>query len=161
MSALFRAAAVAALITAGAPWAAAQTSTDPHHPETLTQAEQPAGAEATQEQLQSTQPVAPAQPGSAAPGSMGPGMMGQGMMGQGMMGQGMMGQGMMGAGMGQMRMTAHGHAMKIMFAIADGDANGALSFEEVSALHRRIFDAVDADDSGEVTREEIQSFMRD
>jgi Ca2+-binding EF-hand superfamily protein len=54
----------------------------------------------------------------------------------------------------------HGHAMKIMFAIADADGNGALSFDEVSALHRRIFDAVDADNNGEVKREEIQSFMR-
>jgi Ca2+-binding EF-hand superfamily protein len=93
-------------------------------------------------------------------GMMGQGMMG-GMMGPGMMGQGMMGPGAMGSGMGQMRMMGHGHAMKIMFAIADGDANGALSFEEVSALHKRIFDAVDADNSGDVTREEIQSFMRE
>ena len=160
MSAFLRAAAVAALITAGAAGAAAQTTADPHHPETLTQAEQPAAGEATQEQGQSAQPAAPAQSGSAAPGRIGQGMMGQGMMGD-MMVQGMMSPGMMGAGMGQVRMMGHGHAMKIMFAIADGDGNGALSFDEVSALHRRIFDAVDADDSGEVTREEIQSFMRD
>src|SRR5829696_8846090 len=93
MDALLRATALAALMSTSA---AAQTAADPHHPETLTQAEQPA---------------APAQPESAAPGSMG----------QGIMGQGMMGQGMMGAGMGQMRMMGHGHAMKIMFAIADGD----------------------------------------
>jgi hypothetical protein len=31
----------------------------------------------------------------------------------------------------------------------------------VSALHQRIFDAVDADGNGEVTREEIQSFVRE
>jgi hypothetical protein len=155
MSAFLRAAAAAALITAGAADAPAQTSADPHHPETLAQAEQPAAGETTQAQGQAAQPAAPAQPGPAAPGSMGPGMMG------GMMGQGAMGPGMMGAGVGQMRMIGHAHAMKIMFAIADADGNGALTFDEVSALHKRIFDAVDADDSGDVTREEIQSFMRD
>jgi hypothetical protein len=155
INALLRAAALAALMIAGAnTGATAQTSADPHHPETLTQAEQPAAGGATQEQPQSTQPTAPAQPGSNAPG-----MMGQGMMGQGMMG-GMMGQGMMGTGMGQMRVM-HGHALKIMFAIADADGSGALSFDEVSDLHKRIFDAVDADNNSEVTREEIQSFMRD
>jgi hypothetical protein len=145
------AAAVAALITAGGAGTAAQTTADPHHPETLTQAEQPAAGEATQKQEQSAQTAAPAQPGSATSGSRG----------QSMMGQGMMNPGMMGPGMGQMRMMGHGHAMKIMFAIADADGNGALSFDEVSALHRRIFNAVDADNSSEVTREEIQSFMRD
>ena len=152
MNTLLAAAALAALITAGpAGDAAAQTSADPHHPETLPQAEQPAAGGATQEQPQSTQPAAPEQPGSAAPEDMG----------QGMMGHGMMGPGMMGAGMGEMRMMGHGHARKIMFAIADADGNGALSFDEVSALHRRIFDAVDADKNGEVTREEIESFMRE
>ena len=153
MNALLGAAALAAIMIAGD---AAQTSDDPHHPETLAQSEQPAAGEATPEQAQSAQPAAPAEPGSAGQGSMG-----QGMMGEGMMGEGMMGQRMMGAGMGQMRMMGRGHALKIMFAIADGDGNGALSFDEVSALHRRVFDAVDADGNGEVTREEVQSFMRE
>jgi hypothetical protein len=31
----------------------------------------------------------------------------------------------------------------------------------VSALHRRIFDAVDTDNNGEVAREEIESFVRE
>jgi Ca2+-binding EF-hand superfamily protein len=50
--------------------------------------------------------------------------------------------------------------MKIMFAIADADGDGALSFEEISTIHRRIFDAVDADKDGKVTPEEMQTFMR-
>lgn len=57
-------------------------------------------------------------------------------------------------------MGERGHMMKMMFAIADADGNGALSFEEVSTLHRRIFDAIDADNNGEVTQEEVQTFMR-
>jgi hypothetical protein len=57
-------------------------------------------------------------------------------------------------------MPMHGHMMKIMFAIADADGDGALSFEEISTIHRRIFDAVDADKDGKVTPEEMQTFMR-
>ena len=33
---------------------------------------------------------------------------------------------------------------KIMFAIVDRDGDGALSFEEVTAIHKRIFDKVNA-----------------
>ena len=72
--------------------------------------------------------------------------------------QGMRGGGrqhrMMG-GMGPM----HGHMMKIMFAIADADGDGALSFEEVTAIHKRIFDSVDANNDGKVTPEEMRAFM--
>lgn len=50
--------------------------------------------------------------------------------------------------------------MKIMFAIADADNDGALSFEEISTIHRRIFDKVDANRDGKVTPEEIQGFFR-
>ena len=57
-----------------------------------------------------------AQPGQ--PGMMSPGMMGRGMMDE------------------MPTMGMHGHAMKIMFAIADADGDGALSFEEVTAIHR-------------------------
>ncbi|WP_331376538.1 EF-hand domain-containing protein [Sinorhizobium chiapasense] len=79
------------------------------------------------------------------------------MMGQDMMGQGMMGRGMM----GRMPMMAmRGHMMKIMFAIADADGDGSLSFEEVSAIHKRIFDKVDANKDGKVSTEEVQAFMR-
>jgi hypothetical protein len=48
-----------------------------------------------------------------------PGMMPPGMMG-GMMQPGMMG--------GMPMMGMHGHSLKIMFAIADADGDGALSF---------------------------------
>lgn len=66
----------------------------------------------------------------------------------------MMGRGMMG------RMAMRGHMMKIMFAIADADGDGSLSFEEVTAIHKRIFDRVDANKDGKVSPEEIREFMR-
>ncbi|MHC2301673.1 Ca2+-binding EF-hand superfamily protein [Rhizobium mongolense] len=53
-----------------------------------------------------------------------------------------------------------GHMMKTMLAIADADGDGALSFEEVTAIHKRIFDKVDANKDGKVTPEEMQAFMR-
>lgn len=77
-----------------------------------------------------------------------PGMMGRNMMHSGMMG---------GMPMGATR----GHMMKIMFAIADADGDGALSFEEVSTIHKRIFDKVDADKNAKVTPEEMRAFMRE
>jgi Ca2+-binding EF-hand superfamily protein len=33
------------------------------------------------------------------------------------------------------------HMMKIMFAIMDADGDGTVSFEEVMAIHKRIFNA--------------------
>jgi hypothetical protein len=81
-----------------------------------------------------------------------------GMMQPGTMGQDMMQPGMMGA-MPMMRMR--GHMMKVMFAIADTDGDGALSFEEITAIHKRIFDKVDANKDGKVTPEEVQAFMRE
>jgi Ca2+-binding EF-hand superfamily protein len=51
--------------------------------------------------------------------------------------------------------------MKVMFAIADADGDGALSFEEVTVIHKRLFDGVDADDDGKVTAEEVQAFLRE
>lgn len=53
-----------------------------------------------------------------------------------------------------------GHMMKIMFAIADADGDGALSFEELTAIHKRIVAKVDANKDGKVTPEEMQAFMR-
>jgi hypothetical protein len=82
-----------------------------------------------------------------------PGMMSPGMMGQGMMGRGMMDEMPM--------MGMHGHMMKMLFAITDADADGALSFEEVTAIHQRIFASVDANKDGKVTAEELQAFMRE
>jgi hypothetical protein len=122
---------LAALAAAGG-IASAQTQ-DPHHPETDNGAGQ---GEAIQ----------PGGPGTMPRGMM-PGMMGRDMMPSGTMG---------GMPMGPMR----GHMMKIMFAIADADGDGALSFEEVTAIHKRVFDKVDANKDGKVTPEEMQAFMR-
>jgi EF hand len=95
-------------------------------------------------------------------------MMGQGMMQPaqpgtppaeaGMKRPGMMGHGMMG---GMPMMGPRGHMMKVMFAIADTNGDGALSFEEVTAVHKRIFERVDANKDGKVSPEEIQIFMRE
>jgi hypothetical protein len=142
LTVLPRATALAAVIATGVTAAAAQTTaTDPHHPEAmLAQATPPAEPGDTAGQDQGAQP--------AQPGMMPPGMMGQGMMGQGMMG-----------GMPMMRM--HGHMMKIMFAIADTDGDGGLSFEEITTIQKRIFDKIDADKDGKVTPEEVQTFMEE
>ncbi|TIT49416.1 MAG: hypothetical protein E5W72_15795 [Mesorhizobium sp.] len=83
------------------------------------------------------------------------------MTGQGM-GQGMMGEMMQPSRMGAMpMMRMRGHMMKVMFAIADTDGDSALSFEEITAIHKRIFDKVDANKDGKVTTEEVQAFMRE
>jgi hypothetical protein len=87
-----------------------------------------------------------AAPPAAPPGQ--PGMTGQGMTGPGMMRHGPV-------------VGRRGHAMKLMFAIADADGDGALSFEEVTAIYKRIFDGADADNDGKVTPEEVQAFMRE
>ena len=47
----------------------------------------------------------------------------------------------------------------LMFAIADTNGDGRLSFDEVSAIHKRNFDWVDANKDGKVTVEEAQGFM--
>ncbi|CAN7330818.1 EF-hand domain-containing protein [Rhizobium sp. LjRoot258] len=139
---------------------------DPHHPANSSQAIPPSGMEGMMAQGQGTMP------GGA--GMMQPGMMGQGQGtmqgGPGMMPGGMqcmmmqpgatggmpMQPGMMGGGMPMMAMR--GHTMKIMFAVADADGDGALSFEEVTAIHKRIFDSVDANKDGKVTTDELQAF---
>src|SRR5215217_480163 len=57
--------------------------------------------------------------------------------------------GMMGHGQSPMgSMMGSGHMLKMMFAIADTNGDGALSFEEVMAIHKRVFDAVDANKDG-------------
>ncbi|TCU08623.1 EF-hand domain-containing protein [Rhizobium sullae] len=117
----------------GAGVALSQTNeADPHHPATSAQASE--ADEGTTGQGQ-----------GAMPG--GPGMMPGGMMGRGMMSMPMM--------------DMRGHMMKIMFAVADSDGDGALSFEEVTTIHKRIFNSVDADKNGKVTPEEMQAFMRE
>jgi hypothetical protein len=75
----------------------------------------------------------------------------------------MMDEAMVGRGlMGEMPMMGRrGHMLKVIFAIADTDGDGALSFEEVTAIHKRIFTRVDVNKDGKVTVEEVQSFMRE
>ena len=100
--------------------------------------------------------AAVAQTPSPTPPSMGSGTMpphmGRGMMQHHMMGEEMMGQDMMGR---------PGLRMKIMFAIVDANGDGALSFEEVATIHKRIFDRVDVNKDGKVTPEEIRSFLQE
>jgi hypothetical protein len=76
----------------------------------------------------------------------------------GMGGMGMGGMGGMGMGMGGM--AAHQGFMRLIFILADTDGDGALSLEEVQAVHARIFKAVDTDGDGKVTLDEMRSFMR-
>ena len=91
------------------------------------------------------------------------GAMDQGRAAPGMRDQGRMGPrarndmrqpGLMGAEM-------HGHMMKIVFALADADGNGGLSLDELATLQTRIFAAVDADEDGNVTPEEVQAFIQE
>lgn len=140
LTALMPITALIAIVAAGVTSVAiAQTTTaDPHHPNTTT-------AQATSGQGQDAQP---AQPGVMRPGMMAPGMMGQGRIGQGMMG-------------GMPMMGGTGHMVKVIFAIADTDGDGALSFEEVTAIHKRIFTRIDANKDGKVTVEEFQTFTRE
>jgi Ca2+-binding EF-hand superfamily protein len=60
------------------------------------------------------------------------------------------------AGMGM-----HGHALRVMFAIADANDDGGLSLEEIADIQARIFGAIDADDDGTMTPEELQAFMQE
>ncbi|HEY9056403.1 MAG TPA: EF-hand domain-containing protein [Aurantimonas sp.] len=61
--------------------------------------------------------------------------------------------GMMGPRMGG------AHMMRMMMILLDTNGDGALSLDEVQAVHARFFKAVDADGDGKVTTEEIQAFM--
>jgi hypothetical protein len=90
-------------------------------------------------------------------GTSDPGMMDHRGMSGGMM-EGRMPPGMMGsmAGMGM-----HGHALRVMFAIADANDDGGLSLEEIADIQARIFGAIDADDDGTMTPEELQAFMQE
>lgn len=66
----------------------------------------------------------------------------------------MMGGTMMGA---MPMMAMHGPMMKIMFVVADANGDGALSFEEVTAVHKRVFDGPDANKDGKATLEAMQA----
>ncbi|NLS20382.1 EF-hand domain-containing protein [Rhizobium sp. P40RR-XXII] len=59
---------------------------------------------------------------------------------------------------GMPTMAMAGNMMKFMFAIADTDGDGSLSFDEVTAVHKRIFNAMDANKDGKVTPEEMRAF---
>lgn len=47
----------------------------------------------------------------------------------------------------------------MMMAMMDSNDDGALSLEEVQAVHERMFNMVDANDDGQVDVEEIRGFM--
>jgi hypothetical protein len=104
---------------------------------------------------------------SASEGGTPPAWPGWGPMWPGMMG-GFGRPGMMGWGMGPEMMERMPWAggphremtMKVMFAIADTDGDGALSFQEVEAIHKRVFDTIDANKDGKVTPEEVQAFLQ-
>ena len=49
--------------------------------------------------------------------------------------------------------------MTMMMIMMDTNGDGALSLEEVQAVHTRMFNYVDADKDGKVTPEEMQSFF--
>jgi hypothetical protein len=91
---------------------------------------------------------------TSQPDMMSPDMMEHGMMGMGMRGTGKL-------GMDAMAMARRARMMKIMFAIVDTDGDGALSFDEVTAIHRRIFNTIDINKDGKVTREELQTFLQE
>lgn len=93
--------------------------------------------------------------GSMTGGGAEGGMMGRDMMAGGMMGRGMMRHDMMGGGaMGPPIM------LRIMFALMDSDGDGTVSLQEFQVAHERIFKAMDSNKDGQLTSEEIQSFMQ-
>lgn len=53
----------------------------------------------------------------------------------------------------------HGTGMRLAFAVADADGDGALSLAEIQDFHGRIFNAIDADKDGGVRMEEIDAFF--
>jgi hypothetical protein len=69
-----------------------------------------------------------------------------------MMGRGMMGPGMMG-------MIGPRMMMPMMLVMMDTNGDGAVSFEEMEAVHKRMFDIVDENKDGKVTPEEMRAVM--
>jgi len=56
-------------------------------------------------------------------------------------------------------LPVHSGMMPMMMAMMDTDGNGSISYEEVEAVHRRMFNWVDKDKNGELSPEEIQEVM--
>lgn len=80
---------------------------------------------------------------------------------QGMNGRSGMSQGDMSPGDGMMGQGGMGHPMMLtmMMAMMDTNGDGALSLEEVRAVHERMFGMADADGDGQLSPDEIQGFM--
>lgn len=53
----------------------------------------------------------------------------------------------------------HGARGKILFALLDANGDGAVTLQEMNDLHERIFNAMDRNDDGGVTRGEIRAFF--
>jgi hypothetical protein len=49
--------------------------------------------------------------------------------------------------------------MVLMMIMVDTNGDGALSLEEVQAVHARIFNYADTDDDGRLTLDELRSFF--
>lgn len=92
-------------------------------------------------------------------------MQGQGMQGQGRHGHGMQDGTRQGDRRGMRdrdgpRFGRMGPDMMVMMMImVDTNGDGALSLEEVQAVHARIFNYADTDDDGRLTLDELRSFF--
>ena len=62
--------------------------------------------------------------------------------------------------MGGSGIMRRGAAMRIIFALMDGNGDGTVSLQEFQAAHEKIFKAMDTDKDGTVSIQEIQTFMR-
>jgi EF hand len=138
------------LLVLGTDLVQAQTDHQQHHPGGMPPSPAQAVPPATAAQPQGQMPMGQMMQGMGGMTGGRPGMMGD--MGGGMMEARGMGPGMMGGS---------GHMMKVMFAIADANGDGALSFEEVTAIHKRVFDRVDGNKDAKVSLDEIQTFLRE
>ena len=89
----------------------------------------------------------PGPQGAGSWGHIGQGWMGRQGWGPNMMGPGMMGPGMMDPGM--------------MLVMMDTNGDGVLSLDEFQAMPTRMFNYLDADQDGKVTKDELDAFHAD